>query len=264
MAAILNQIVAKKRTELERRLWEEPLDVLKLRIDELPPPMNFSGCIWGPDVRLIAEIKKASPSRGLLSTNFDPLKLAKIYARYGAAAISVLTEVDHFQGSLEYLRKVAQEVHPQGIPVLRKDFLFDPYQVYESKAYGADAILLIVAMLKPPLLTQLLETARSLQLQCLVEVHSENELNEALHAGAEIIGINHRDLRTFKTDTSLTQQLRPLIPLGKVVVSESGITSRKEVDQLKRTGVNAVLIGEALITASDIPAKVRELAGPTS
>ncbi len=261
MPAILDQILDTKRAELERRRREEPLSALERRIAELPPPLNFSGCIWGPSVRLIAEAKKTSPSRGLLAADYDPTALATTYARNGAAAISVLTEVDHFQGSLEHLSLVSTAVHPQGIPVLRKDFLFDPYQVYEARAYGADAILLIVAMLEQKRLAELLTVATSLWLQCLVEVHSQDETHIALEAGAEVIGINHRDLRTFRTDTSLTGRLRPLIPQGKLVVAESGIGSREDVERMKQAGVNAVLVGEALVTAPDVAAKVRELAG---
>ena len=261
MPTILDQIVEKKKAELERRQLEEPLAALERRIADMPAPLNFSGCIWGPGIRLIAEVKKASPSRGLLLADFDPVDLARTYADNGAAAISVLTEVDHFQGSLDHLRQVSAAVHDHGVAVLRKDFLFDPYQLYEARAYGADAILLIVAMLDRERLAELLKAAQALWLQCLVEVHSEEELATALEAGAEVIGINHRDLKTFRTDTSLTQRLRPLIPQGKVVVAESGINSRQEVERLKQAGANAVLVGEALVTATDVAAKVRELAG---
>ena len=261
MTTILDRILETKRAEVERRRREEPLAALERRIAEMPPPLNFSGCVWGPGVRLIAEVKKASPSRGLLSANFDPAALAGTYAQNGAAAVSVLTEADHFQGSLEHLAQVRSAVHQQGLPVLRKDFHFDPHQVYEARAYGADAILLIVAMLERERLSELLQVARSLWLQCLVEVHSEEELAVALDTGAEVIGINHRDLRTFQIDTSLSQRLRPLIPQGKVVVAESGINSRQDVERLKQAGVNAVLVGEALVTAPDVGAKVQELAG---
>ena len=261
MPTILDQILETKRRELERRQLEEPLAALERRIADMPAPLNFSGCIWGPGIRLIGEVKKASPSRGLLLADFDPVALAGTYAQNGAAAISVLTEVDHFQGSLDHLRQVSAAVHGQGVAVLRKDFLFDPYQLYEARAYGADAILLIVAMLDKKRLAELLKVAQSLWLQCLVEVHSEEELATALDAGAEVIGINHRDLKTFRTDTSLTQRLRPLIPQGKIVVAESGINSRQDVERLKQAGANAILVGKALVTAKDVAAKVRELAG---
>ena len=165
MPTILDQILEKKKAELVRRQLEEPLAALERRIADMPAPLNFSGCIWGLDVRLIAEVKKASPSRGLLLTDFDPVALASTYAQNGAAAISVLTEVDHFQGSLDHLRQVSAAVHPQGVAVLRKDFLFDPYQLYEARAYGADAILLIVAMLDRERLAELLKAAQALWLQ---------------------------------------------------------------------------------------------------
>ena len=264
MPAILDQILEAKRRELERRQKEEPLATLERRAKETPVPLNFSGALWGPDVRLIAEVKKASPSRGLLVSDFNPAKLARTYAENGAAAVSVLTEVDHFQGSLEYMATVKETVREAGLPVLRKDFIFNPYQVYEARAYGADAMLLIVAMLEPTQLKELMGVARSVWVQVLVEVHSEEEIEVALGAGAEVIGINHRDLTTFEMDMSLTQRLRPLIPQGKIVVAESGISSREDVVRMKRARVDAVLVGEALVTAPDVAAKVRELVGKSS
>ncbi|MCH7706739.1 MAG: indole-3-glycerol phosphate synthase TrpC [Chloroflexi bacterium] len=258
---ILDQIVEIKRVELKLRQREEPISALEQRAKDTPMPLNFSGAIWGPDVRLIAEAKKASPSRGLLRPDYDPAYLARTYAENGAAAISVLTEAHHFQGSLEHMATVKDAVRESRIPVLRKDFIFDPYQVYETRAYGADALLLIVAMLEPTQLKELLDIAQSLWIQALVEVHSEPELGVALSAGAEMIGINHRDLRTFETDLSLTSRLRPGIPEGKVVVAESGIHSRDDVATLKKAGVNAILVGESLVTAPDVGAKVRELVG---
>ena len=261
MPAILDQILEAKRRELERRKQEETLATVEQRAKETPVPLNFSGALWGPDVRLIAEVKKASPSRGLLISDFDPARLARTYAENGAAAVSVLTEVDHFQGSLEHMASVKDAVRDAGLPVLRKDFIFDPYQVYEARAYGADALLLIVAMLEPTQLKELMGVARSVWVQTLVEVHSEEEMGVALDAGAEVIGINHRDLTTFGMDMSLTQRLRPLIPQGKVVVAESGISTREDVVRMKHARVNAVLVGEALVTAPDVGAKVRELAG---
>ena len=184
------------------------------------------------------------------------MALAKTYARNGAAAISVLTEVNHFQGSLEHLAAIREAVN---IPLLRKDFIFDEYQVYESAAYGADAILLIVAILSPEHLEELLTLSRNLCLSCLVEVHNEEELFKALLAGAEIIGINNRDLNTFKVDTNTTRRLRLLIPEGQIVVSESGISNKDDIKKMKECKVNAVLVGEALVTAPDIPAKMKEL-----
>ncbi len=258
--AILDQIVEKKRERLARSKQEEPLSSLEERANGTPPPLDFSGALREPGVRLIAEAKKASPSRGVLHENYDPVSLAQTYAKNGAAAVSVLTEVDHFQGSLEHLEAVKNSVREAALPVLRKDFIFDPYQVVEARASGADAVLLIVAMLDTTQIKELLGVAQSLSIQALVEVHSEHELEMALEADAEIIGINHRDLKTFQTDITLSQRLRPLIPQGKVVVAESGINSREDVIRLKESRIDAVLVGEALVTASDVAAKVRELA----
>jgi indole-3-glycerol phosphate synthase len=256
---ILDTILEHKRAEVERHQKDTPLSVLEAVIKDMPVPLNFSGALWGDKVRLIGEIKKASPSKGLIAPDFDPVALATCYAENGAAAISVLTEVDHFRGSLEYLKAVKAAVSPLGLPALRKDFLYDAYQLYEARAYGADAALLIVAMLEPAQLKELLAVCHELWLQALVEVHDEAELEVALTAGAEIIGVNHRDLRTFNVDITLTAKLHPLIPKGKLLVAESGISTAGDVATLKRVGVNAVLVGEALITAPDTSAKVREL-----
>ena len=260
MATILDDIVAAKSGELTQQKAQTPFKVLEGKIASQPKLLNLSGALLGDRVRLVAEIKKASPSRGLLCPDFDPVWLANTYAENGAAAISVLTD-PRFQGTLDHLAAVKQTVLPHGIPVLRKDFIFDPYQVYEARAYGADAILLIVAILTPEKLSDLLATSRKLWMQCLVEVHNEQELRAALDAGAEIIGVNNRDLRTFNTDTSVTKELAELVPRGKILVSESGIVSAEDVRSLKKLGVHAVLVGEALVTAPDVGAKVRELAG---
>ena len=258
---ILDEILDAKRAELARHKRDTPLGELETRARRAPFPLNLSGALWGDRVRLIAEVKKASPSKGVLAEHYDPAALAVRYAENGAAAISVLTEVDHFQGSLEHLQAVKQAVGPMAVPVLRKDFLFDPYQIVEARAYGADAALLIVAALDPELLRELLSVTQRYWLQALVEVHSEEELEVALNAGAEIIGVNHRDLKTFAVDTSLSLRLRPLIPPSRLVVAESGLSSAADVLPLKRAGVNGILVGEALMTSPDPAAKVRELAG---
>ena len=258
---ILDKILASKRVEVERHQRETPLAAIQERIAAMPAPLNFSGALWGDRARLVAEVKRASPSKGLLAPQCDPVALATCYAENGAAAISVLTEKDHFQGSLDHLQAVKTAVAPLGLPVLRKDFLYDPYQLHEARAYGADAALLIVAMLEPSLLRELLAVSRELWLQALVEVHSQSELETALEAGAEVIGINHRDLRTFNVDISLTARLRSLIPRGVQVVAESGISTAEDVATLQGAGANAVLVGEALMLAPDVGAKVRELAG---
>ena len=260
MAAILDKIVAAKRLELEREKVVLPVEALEERIRLQPPPLNLSGALMGDRVRLIAEIKKASPSRGLLCADFDPVRLARTYADNGASAISVLTN-PRFQGTLEHLSAVKQAVTADKIPVLRKDFIFDPYQVHEARAFGADALLLIVAILKPEQLRELLDFSRRLWMQCLVEVHDQGELDVALEAGAEIIGINNRDLRTFNTDHSVTERLAAQVPRGRIVVSESGITSGEQINQLKQHGVHAALVGEALVTSPDVGAKVREISG---
>lgn len=259
MATILDQIVEVKTREVERRKREEPLEALEERIRSMPVPANLSGALMGDGLRLIAETKKASPSRGLLRDDYDPASLAQCYVENGAAAVSVLTEVDHFQGRLEHMSAVKEAVGPMGAPVLRKDFVFDPYQVYEARAYGADALLLIVAILTPESLRELLEVSQRLWVQALVEVHDETELETAVNAGAEIIGINNRDLRTFNTDISLTDRLASLAPRGKIVVSESGIHSHEDMVKLRRGGAHAMLVGEAIVTAADPGAKVREL-----
>jgi indole-3-glycerol phosphate synthase len=261
MTGILDKIVEAKVESLEESKAEVSHAVMIERASKVPPPLNFSGYLLGDGVRLIAEVKRASPSRGLLRQDFDPGSLGKTYAQNGAAAVSVLTEGPHFQGSLAHLWIVKQTVESYKVPVLRKDFIFDDYQIWESKRYRADAVLLIVAILTPDRLMGLLALCQKLWLQCLVEVHDEEELKIALDAGAEIIGINNRDLQTFQTDLSVTERLLPLIPPGKVVVSESGINSHEVALQLKRQGVHAVLVGEALVTASDVGSKVRNIVG---
>ena len=253
---MLDRIVAEKREEVAQRKRSLPLSTLKERIAQCQAPLDFVAALSGEGMSLIAEVKRASPSRGILCADFDPVALAKTYAQAGAAAISVLTEVNYFQGSIDHLVAIREEVR---LPLLRKDFIFDPYQIYESRAYGADALLLIVAILSQEQLGELLSLGRSLGLRCLVEVHNEGEVERALSSGAEIIGINNRDLKTFIVDISTTRRLRPLIPKERIVVSESGISRREDVEKLKEWGVRAVLVGEALVTAEDIPTKMKEL-----
>ena len=256
---ILDDIVAAKRLELERSRQEHPLSALKERINNKPPALDLAAALRGGGVRVIAEVKKASPSKGLLCPDFNPLELAKTYAANGAAAISVLTEVDHFQGSLSYLTDIKNTPGLEHIPLLRKDFLFSPYQIYESRAFSADALLLIVAILTDGELVLLLSLAHELGMQCLVEVHDRLELERALQSGAKIIGINNRNLHTFDVDIATTKRLCPLIPPDRIIVSESGIKDRQDIQLLKECGVNAVLIGEALVTADDVAARLREL-----
>ncbi len=255
-ASILDKIVSKKKREVAGNKRSLPLAALKERLATRKAPRDFAAALRGDNIKLIAEIKKASPSRGVLVKDFDPLELSLTYARCGVAAISVLTEVAHFQGRLEYLAAIRDKV---SLPLLRKDFIFDEYQVYESAASGADALLLIAAILSAEQLRNLLGLSQSLGMACLVEVHDEREIEKALHSGAAIIGINNRDLKTFKVDIETTHRLRPLVPDGKIVVSESGINSHDDIHRLKTWGINAALVGEALVTAQDIPARIKEL-----
>jgi len=253
---MLNEIIAQKREEVEQRKKSIPLSRLKEGIAQREAPLDFALALEDTHTRLIAEVKRASPSRGVLCPDFDPVELARKYAQGGAAAISVLTEANYFEGSIDHLAAIREEIH---LPLLRKDFIFDPYQVYESRAYGADALLLIVAILNQKQLEELLSLSHNLGLKCLVETHSQGEVERAVSSQAKIIGINNRDLTTFAIDVNTTRQLLPLIPQGRIVVSESGISSRSDVERLKGWGVNAVLVGEALVTAGDIVTKVREL-----
>ena len=258
--SILDKIVAAKREELAEAKRATPLTEVESAAAEQRRPLSLSEALRGTEIRLIAEVKKASPSRGLLSPDFDPVRLAGTYVANGAAAVSCLTD-PRFQGELAHLSAIKQSGASGSAPVLRKDFIFDPYQVCEARAAGADGILLIVAILDPSQLGELLGLAKSLTMECLVEVHAEDELETAVEAGADIIGINNRDLHTFTTDLAVTQRLAPMIPEGKVVVSESGIFTRNDLDLLAGANVNAVLVGEALVTAPDIGGKVRELSG---
>ena len=254
--AILDQIVSEKKREVEKKKRDLPVPDLKKRIAQRKAPNDFAAALSGKVIKLIAEVKKASPSKGIFSRRFNAVALAEAYTTGGASVISVLTEVKHFQGNLKHLEAVREKVN---IPLLRKDFIFDEYQVYESAAFGADALLLITAILSQKQLVELITLSKSLGLGCLVEVHNEKELERALQSDAEVIGINNRDLKTFNVDIDTTRRLCSLIPKDRIVVSESGIKNRSDVLKLKKWGVNAVLVGESLVTAVDIPAKIKEL-----
>jgi len=256
---ILDQIVADNLRELEARKRSFPLEELKRVTLGQPPPLDFASALRGDRIQLIAEVKKASPSRGIIRPDFNPVEIAKTYANNGASAISVLTESKYFQGSLNHLRDVRNALENKRLPLLRKDFLSDPYQIYESRAYGADSLLLIVAILGPGKLKELLELSHQLNMSCLAEIHNEVELEIALGSGARIIGINNRDLNTFTVDLTTTERLRPLIPQDRIVVSESGIKNRNDMEKLKKWGVDAVLIGESLLSAPNIAARMKEL-----
>jgi indole-3-glycerol phosphate synthase len=253
---MLDKIVARKRKEVEQRKKLATMTYLQERIAQQKPPLDFAVSLKGDHIRLIAEVKQASPSRGMLRADFDPIELAQIYAAGGAAAISVLTEANYFMGSIEHLVAIKEVVQ---LPLLRKDFIFDIYQVYESRAYGADALLLIAAILSQRQLKELVSLSHSLGLRCMVEVHNKSELERAIISEAEIIGINNRDLSTFIVDINTTRRLRPPIPQEKIVVSESGIRSRGDMEKLRTWRVDAVLVGEALVTARDVGAKMKEL-----
>jgi indole-3-glycerol phosphate synthase len=255
-AAILDNIVQHKKKDIEHNRKKVPLDVLKENIARGKKPLNFSSAIKGNKIRLIAEVKKASPSRGILCPDFKPVEIALAYAENGAAAISVLTESKHFMGDLKYLERIRKKVN---LPLLRKDFIFDEYQVYESAASGADALLLISAILSQSQLEGLISLSHVLGMQCLVEVHNEKELERVLLCDADVIGINNRDLNTFNVNTDTTRRLCAIIPAERIVVSESGIKKRSDITKLKKWGVNAILVGESLVTAKDIPAKIKEL-----
>jgi len=250
----LDRIVSQTRIDLEQRKHNVPFEEQQRLAFALSAPRDFLQSLMVPSkIGLIAEVKRASPSKGVFAPEFDPIELAQLYAANGAAAISVLTEPHFFLGSFDYLAAIKQAVH---IPVLCKDFIFDEYQVYEARAWGADAILLICAILDQVQLQRLLEVARDLNMHCLVEVHNSEEVQRAISAGARIIGINSRDLKTFQIYPNLIRELRTLIPKDAVVVAESGIHTSADARRLARYDVQAMLVGEALVTSQDIPAQM--------
>ncbi len=257
---ILDRIVADTRETLSATIARTPLAEMRAVAERARGPRGFAKALRGSGIAIIAEVKKASPSRGVLREDFDPIWIAQRYAEGGAAAISVLTDEKHFQGKLDYLAAIRAKLR-DGPPLLRKDFLFDPYQLYQASAFGADAILLIVAILEQPLLEDLLRLAKELRLDALVEVHDEPEMQRAVAAGATLIGINNRDLRTFEVDLATTERLRPLAPPNATVIAESGIGTRDDMARLERCGVSAALIGEALVVEADPAVKLRELLG---
>lgn len=255
---ILDKIVAHKREELDLRKANQSLAEVKTAAERAPAPVDLAGALAAPGVRLIAEIKRASPSKGVFAANLEPAALARVYVENGASAISVLTDERFFQGHLDDLAAV-KTAFPE-TPVLRKDFLIDQYQVYAARAAGADAVLLIVAVLGDEHLADLLALTHELRMHALVEVHNESELERALSVEPRVIGINNRDLRNFTVDLATTERLRRLIPDDTIVVAESGIFTAGDVRRLGAAGADAILVGEALVTAEDTAAKVRELA----
>ena len=253
---ILDDIVEVKHREVAKRKASRPPAELERVIAGLPPTLDFAAALGRGAI--IAEVKRRSPSRGVLREGIDPAATALTYQEHGAAAISVLTDGPFFGGSEADLRAVRAAVT---LPVLRKEFIIDPWQILETRAIGADALLLIAALLSEGELRQYRELAASLGLAALVEVHDREELAKALAAGAPIVGINNRDLRTFVTDIGTSLALAPLIPPERVIVSESGIGTRGEIETLLAAGVRAFLIGETLITARDAGKKLEELSG---
>jgi indole-3-glycerol phosphate synthase len=253
---ILDDIVAVKRREIAEGRKALPLARLEAAVGEMPPTRDFRKALTGRACAIIAEVKRRSPSRGLIRQDFDPVAIAREYEKNGAAAVSVLTDADFFGGCNGDLAAVKKAV---ALPVLRKDFIIDPWQIYEARAIGADALLLIAAILGETELREYRELAASLGLASLVEVHDRMELDAALASGAEIVGINNRDLKTFVTDISTSRVLAPLIPRGRIAVAESGIRSRREIEALTAAGVRTFLIGETLVAAPDIGGALRGL-----
>jgi indole-3-glycerol phosphate synthase len=255
---ILDEILDWKQVEIAQAKRNKPLDTLQAEVENALPSRDLHAALRAPGVSLIAEIKRASPSKGLLRPDLDPRSLAHIYETNGAAAISVLTDTRFFRGSLQDLRMVRQSVE---VPVLRKEFVLDPYQVYEARASGADALLLIVAALDDDPLASLHALIRELGMVALVEVHNESELQRALALSPRVIGINNRDLHTFEVRLETTERLRPKVPDAITIVAESGIHTAADVTRLANTGVDAMLVGESLVRAPDVGAKARELTG---
>lgn len=253
---ILDRIVAYKRKEVAHLKGVMPLTGLKEAVGDLPPPRDFRRAISRSPCSIIAEVKRRSPSRGRIREDFDPFKIAALYQENGAAAVSVLTDEVFFEGNRTYLSGIRKVVD---LPLLRKDFIIDPYQIYETRILGGDALLLITRLLAEEQLREYIRLTESVGLFPLVEVHTREEVDKALASGAEIIGINNRDLKTFSTDLGITLDLAPSIPGNRVVVSESGINTRDDIETLTKAGIHSFLVGDALMRAADIGRKLREL-----
>ncbi len=262
MPNVLDDIVAHKLTEIAAAKLRTPSEALQARLENAPPVRDFLAALRAAAERIgigmIAEVKKASPSAGLIRTNFDPVEIAKIYEANGAACISCLTDEKYFQGRLEYLTAIKQAV---SLPVLRKDFIVDRYQVLEARAAGADAILLIAECLDNCRLRDLYFYASELGMECLIELYEPENLDRVLKLQAPLIGVNNRNLKTMVTDLDHTIRLAPRIVPEALLVSESGIRSRTDVDRLQAAGCRAILVGESLMRSADIAASVRTLMG---
>ncbi|MEM6798225.1 MAG: indole-3-glycerol phosphate synthase TrpC [Planctomycetota bacterium] len=261
MPTILDKIVATKRTEIEQAKAARPEADLRAMIADTSPPRDFFGALSRDGIQLIAEVKKASPSAGLIREDFDPVAIARTYEGHGAACISVLTDEHYFQGRLDFLRDVRSAV---GIPCLRKDFILDTHQLLEARAVGADAVLLIAECLAPAELARLHAEAVELGLTPLVELYEPENLPAVFDAGAKLIGVNNRDLRTFEVDLNHTIELRQQVPNQCVLVGESGIKTHADVQRLAAAGVDAILVGESLMREPDIGAAVKALMGAKS
>jgi indole-3-glycerol phosphate synthase len=251
----LEEILDSTRARLAEARSKVTEEVLEQRIAALEQPRGFAASLQGPEMSLIAEIKRATPSRGELDLSLDASKLALSYAEGGAAAVSVLTEPDFFKGSLEDL----EAARGCGLPVLRKDIVIDPWQVMEARAWGADAVLVIVRCVEDA--GGLIAAIHALGMDALVEVYSEDDMERALDAGARLIGINHRDLDTFEVDDERTAKLAPMVPEDIPIVALSGVARRSDVEALRSAGATAILVGESLVTSADPAGKIRELLG---
>ena len=255
---LLSAIVAATRTRVRDARARIPASVLESQVTSRQPPRGFRAALGEPGLRVIAECKRRSPSRGVLRASYDPVAIARGYERAGAAALSVLTEPTFFDGAIEHLEAVRDTV---GLPILRKDFIVDPYQLLEARAAGADAVLLIVAALEDRDLRGLRDQARTLGLDVLVEVHDEEELARAIDAGTDLVGVNNRNLRTLAVDVDASYRLAPRIPPAVLAVAESGLRHREDLERLHAAGYRAFLVGERFMTAADPGAALRELVG---
>jgi len=257
---ILDEIIKKTKADLEKRKKDYPLEWLGRSLAFNPfMPKDVKGALRSTEdnpYKIIAEVKKASPSKGVIREDFDPIKIAKAYELGGADALSILTEPHYFQGDKEYLGMIRRYVP---MPLLRKDFIVDEYQLVEALAFGADFVLLIAKALSRKELKSLLEYSRHLGMEALVEIHDKADLTKAIFAGADIIGINHRNLETFEMDMSLSQKLIPLIPNGKIIVAESGINDHETVVELSKVGADAFLVGEHFMRQDDISGALKQL-----